>query len=154
MITSDDREPGVLLTLSGWRITAKVVMGLMIWTYEASSSGLNLRYFTPRLRIYQAEMSVTMWVLFVCACVHACMAPVCVYIYICACMCVPVCLSVRTHVCVPLICAHFSFWSPCLSFVSLPPFPILPSSPLLFLSSSLLFLSFPVPLFSLQTSSS
>ena len=60
VITSDDREPGVLLTLSGWRITAKVVMGLMIWSYEASSSGLNLRYFTPRLRIHQAEMSVTM----------------------------------------------------------------------------------------------
>ena len=47
-------------------------------------------------------------------------------------------------VCVSLICAHFSFWSPSLSFASLPPFPILPSS--LFLSS-LLFLSFPVALF-------
>ena len=28
VITSDDREPGILLTPSGWRITAKVVMGL------------------------------------------------------------------------------------------------------------------------------
>ena len=112
VITSDDREPGVLLTLSGWRITAKVVMGLMIWSYEASSSGLNLRYFTPRLRIHQAEMSVN-YVCVVCVCMRTCMhGPcVCIYIYMCmhVCVCLCVCVSVRTHICVPLICAHFSF---------------------------------------------
>ena len=34
--TSDDIEPGVLLTPSGWRITAKVVMGLNIIAFQAS----------------------------------------------------------------------------------------------------------------------